>query len=162
MLSRRSTARWPAGVARRCLTSALLLPAALTGALGACTRSPQQVADGDDALAALTSSVASTRYNQGFWREQAHTDSAGKWAKALAYCGHLGRPRPGLEADGAKPNCGAVNGAEWDLNNERAMREVNARVEAARRRDERMQRDPAYRKYIMDSVEKQYGFGAFK
>lgn len=141
-----------------------LFPATLVAALtllGACTRSPQQVAEGDDPLTALTSSVASTRYNQGFWREHAHADSApgSLWGKAVAYCGHLGRPRPGLESDGAKPNCGAVNGAESDLNNERAMREVNARVEAARRRDERMQRDPAYRKQVWDSIEKTYGFG---
>lgn len=128
---------------RRRLTAALLVHAA---ALGACARSQQQVADGDDPLAALTSSVASTRYTDGYWREQARTDSAGRWAKALAYCGEVGRPRPGLEADGAKPNCGAVYGAEFAIATHRAVEAAGKRLDEFNARNRETPQEAAARR----------------
>lgn len=83
-----------------------VLAAVLT--FGACQRSPEQVADGDDPVAALGASTESHRYTEGYWQEQMRADATGRpspWRHALAYCGEGGQPRPGLEADGAKPNC---------------------------------------------------------
>jgi hypothetical protein len=134
----------------------LVLVSVTFSALGACRPSAQSVADGDDPLAALRSSAQSTRYTSGYWKEQGRAAATGanapaqeRWTQALAYCGEA-QPRPGLEADGAKPNCGAVRYALFELNNERAMREAKARVEAddARRRAA----TPAKNRAALDSM----------
>ena len=119
-------------------TLAALAGAAALAAGAACRPTPptpQQVADGDDPVAALTSSTPSTRYTQGYWLEQMRADSAGRpspWRRALAYCGENGRPRPGLEADGAKPNCFAVSQVEQRTPAAKArLRAAEAAVSAA-------------------------------
>ncbi|GJG89849.1 hypothetical protein tb265_50300 [Gemmatimonadetes bacterium T265] len=132
-------------------------PAAVLALLGACRPSPQQVADGDDPLAALTTTAESHRYTAGYWREQARTDAAGRWAKALAYCGD-GRPRPGLEADGAKPNCAAVSTAASEVATARAVEDAGRRLDAFNARTRALARDPVARKAAMDSVMRQYEF----
>jgi hypothetical protein len=137
------------------VASRLLGILAAAAALAACRPSPQQVADGDDPLAALTVSAESKRYNSGYWREQARADSAGPsslWARALAYCGDDARPRPGLETDGAKPNCGAVRQVTSERRQEASMRAVRARTDATQEQWRRMQRDPAYARRVADSA----------
>jgi hypothetical protein len=140
----------------RVTPSLLVSMALMIAALGACQPSAQAVADGDDPLAALRSSAQSTRYNSGYWKEQGRAAAGGanapaqeRWAQALAYCGEA-QPRPGLEAEGAKPNCAAVRLALFELNNERAMQETKARVDAdaARRRS----MTPAQKRAALDSL----------
>ncbi|HEY0778020.1 MAG TPA: hypothetical protein VGD56_08650 [Gemmatirosa sp.] len=91
---------------RALLTSGVLV------LLGTCAKpTPEQVADGADPLAALAAPVGSTRYTPAYWTEQFRADAAGRpapWRQALADCGTGDPPRPGLAADGAKPNCAAV------------------------------------------------------
>jgi len=80
--------------------------------IGGCAKpTPEQVADGDNPLAALAVSAETHRYTESYWTEQYRADSAGRpspWKQALAYCGTNDAPRPGLNADGNKPNCFAV------------------------------------------------------
>ena len=118
---------------------ALRVSVALLAGLPAasCRPSPEATANGDDPLAALTVSTPSTKYTAGFWREQARTDPQGLWSKAVAYCGDP-QPRPGLEQDGAKPNCQEVRLAAFNLRNERAMEEVRARNDARQARERAM------------------------
>ena len=133
------------------------VPMALTiAALGGCSPSAQATADGDDPLAALRSSAQSTRYTSAYWKEQGRAATGGadapareRWTQALAYCGEA-QPRPGLEADGAKPNCGSVRYALFELNNERAKQEARARVEADEARRRAM--TPAQKRAALDSV----------
>ena len=87
---------------------ALLATGALAAvaARGACRKSAEDVADGDDPIAALKVTTPTRRYTQGFWTAQAQSsDSARRrlWGEALAYC-----KRPDLQIDGAKPNCREV------------------------------------------------------
>lgn len=138
------------------VTLTRLAPVALaTAAFASCRPSAQAVADGDDPLAALRSSAQSARYTSGYWKEQGRAATGGanapaqeRWTEALAYCGEA-QPRPGLEADGAKPNCGAVRFALFELNNERAMRETKARVDAEQARRRAM--TPAQNRAALDS-----------
>ncbi len=68
----------------------LVLAAAL--AAGACRTSPEAVADGDDALAALASPAQSARYDGPFWAREAHRGSR-TWRAARALCaGHRELP----------------------------------------------------------------------
>lgn len=141
------------GVPSGVIAALALLATSVT--LGACTPSPQQVADGDDPLAALTVPAESHRYTDGYWREQARTDSAGRWAKAVAYCGD-GQPRPGLEADGAKPNCRAVYGAAFALATARAIEAAGKRLDAFNARNRALEQHPAAAKAAQDAYFKQY------
>lgn len=104
------TPRW--ALALRPFCREAVIGAALLGVLAGCrTPTPEQAADGDDPLAALATPVGSNRYSAAYWTEQFRADAAGRrapWRQALAYCGTGDPPRPGLEADGAKPNCAAV------------------------------------------------------
>lgn len=125
------------------LACAVLLAAAV-----GCAPSPDALANGDDPLAALRSTVPSTRYTAGYWYEQARTDSAGRWKRATAYCGESQAP-PGLEADGARPNCRAVWSAHFRLAQEQQARDLNARVQSREARERGM--TPAERKAAFDS-----------
>ena len=78
----------------RSLLLLLSLPALL-----ACGRSPQQLADGPDPLAALGSPAASHRYTVPFWAKEAHGKST-LWESAKRFC--TGRD------EAAYPNCHAV------------------------------------------------------
>lgn len=90
---------------------ALLATGALAAvaALGACQKPVEDVADGDDPIAALKVTTPTRRYTQGFWTAQAQSSDSTRrrlWDEALAYC-----RRPDLEVDGAKPNCREVRTA---------------------------------------------------
>jgi len=110
-LDEHTTGAWRR-IARTCIGAACAWVAA-------CAARPEAVANGDDPLAALRVSVSSTRYTSDYWVAQVHADSQRLWTQALAYCGGA-QPRPGLELDGAKPNCAPVRYALFRLNNERA------------------------------------------
>ncbi len=72
----------------------LALAAVLTAVLAAvaCRPSPEAVADGDDALAALASPAQSARYDGPFWAREAHRGSR-TWRAARALCaGHRELP----------------------------------------------------------------------
>ena len=120
----------------------------LAASAAACAPSPNVLANGDDPLAALRSTATSTRYTAGYWYEQARTDSATSWKQATAYCGESQAP-PGLEADGARPNCRAVWSAHFRLAQEQQVRDLNARVEAREAREHG--KTPAERKAAFDS-----------
>ena len=81
---------------------AVVLPALLSLALGACRPEPAAVANGDDPLATLRVSAQSTRYTDQWWRLQADSNPT-LWRQAVDYC-----KTPGIVADGPKPNCGFV------------------------------------------------------
>ena len=100
----------------------------------ACAPSPDALANGEDPLAALRSPVASARYTAGYWYEQARADAAGRWRRATEYCGEEKAP-PGLETDGARPNCRAVWSAHFRLAQEQQVRDLNARVNAEQARE---------------------------
>ncbi|GJG89657.1 hypothetical protein tb265_48380 [Gemmatimonadetes bacterium T265] len=142
----RATAlRTVAGARRRLRPGAL---ATLLAAAAACAPSPDALANGDDPLAALRSTAPSTRYNAGYWYEQAGADSAGRWRQATAYCGESQAP-PGLEADGARPNCRAVWSAHFRHAQEQQVRDLNARVRAREAQQRGM--TPGQRKAAFDS-----------
>lgn len=67
-----------------------------------CAERPADVAEGDNALAALAAGAASSRYQTAYWLEQSRTNPT-EWAQAESYCGgrYAGR-------DGKRPNCTAV------------------------------------------------------
>ena len=78
-------------------------------AVAACRNAPENVADGDDPIAALKVTAQTTRYTQGYWIAQMNSAEPARkqrWAEAFAYC-----RRPDLEVDGAKPNCREVMSA---------------------------------------------------
>jgi len=108
-LQRRVTRGLPG--AQHTLACASVTAAAVVFLSGCSKATSEQVADGDDPLAALAVSAETHRYTEPYWIEQFHADSAGRpspWKQALAYCGTSDAPRPGLNAHGNKPNCGAV------------------------------------------------------
>jgi hypothetical protein len=63
----------------------VLVAAPLVLALAACRPTVQEVAEGDDALAALAVRAESTRYNGPFWAHEAHRGS-GLWTRAKSFC----------------------------------------------------------------------------
>ncbi len=74
--------------------------------LGACRRTPEDVADGDDPLAALTVTAESRRYDEQYWRAHEQSADAAQhqlYTRAVAYCS-----RKDVAIDGAKPNCRGV------------------------------------------------------
>ena len=81
-------------------------------ALLACRSRTEQEADianGDDAFAALAVSVPSARYNTRYWVTQAERDPT-SWGRAQTYCAEQR-----AAAQGAKPNCAPVFEAQSDL-----------------------------------------------
>lgn len=118
---------------------------------GACAPTPEAVANGDDPIAALRSTAASTRYTAGYWLEQARTNAGGRWTQATAYCGLGENQAPaGLEAEGARPNCRAVWSAHFRRTNEQSAEQLRARVEA--RAAQAREQTPAQRKAAEDSM----------
>jgi len=70
----------------------------------ACGPSQEEIANGDDPIAALGSTVQSSRYGPAYWRQQLEADSA-LWKEALAFCADSQR------AD--YPNCESVKSTEF-------------------------------------------------
>lgn len=64
----------------------LIVLAALLGSLAtACGPTEEQIANGDDPIAALGSTVKSSRYGATYWTEQMKGDTD-VWKEAVAYC----------------------------------------------------------------------------
>jgi hypothetical protein len=80
------------------------LAAAISLALSACGPSQEDLANGDDPVAALASTVESSRYGSKFWTEQM-TSTTDVWTAALAYCD------PAERAD--YPNCKTVRSVKF-------------------------------------------------
>ena len=87
-------------------------------ALGACERSRSDegggtsdadVANGNDPLRALTLPAPSTRYTSTYWQTQAEQNRS-LWDRAVSYC-----EGQRSAAQGAKPNCGAVYSAQFEI-----------------------------------------------
>jgi hypothetical protein len=98
--------------------SALL---ALAFGLGACGKaSPEELANGDDPLAALRSPVRSARYDGAFWNREAAADTE-LWHDAVAYC-----RTPG---NSAAPNCQTVGLVLSTIELEKAAREAKRQLE---------------------------------
>jgi len=71
------------------------------GLVSACGPSQEQIANGDDPIAALASTAKSSRYGNNYWIEQ-RDDATDVWAEATAYC------EPTERAN--YPNCETVRG----------------------------------------------------
>lgn len=84
------------------MTTRLLPLVALLGVLliqSGCSESPEDIANGNDPLRALTVSTKSTRYDGPYWMRQRNM-SPNLYQDALSYCsGHQ---------PGEKPNCAPV------------------------------------------------------
>lgn len=92
--------------------SAVVSIAVALGASQGCRSRAEREADianGADPLAALTVFAVSTRYTTAYWLTQAQSDTA-LWNRARTYC-----VQQRSAAQGAKPNCAAVNDAEFEL-----------------------------------------------
>jgi hypothetical protein len=75
-------------------------------AMAACRPAAEEIANGDDALAALAAPVESARYDGPYWAREAHRRSR-TWAAARAYCARARAAR--------LPNCHAVElVARWE------------------------------------------------
>lgn len=72
--------------------------------LSACGPSQEQLANGDDPIAALGSTVESSRYGAKYWTEQMNAASD-TWKQAVAYC------EPAEHAD--YPNCKTVGSVKF-------------------------------------------------
>jgi hypothetical protein len=65
-----------------------------------CRASEEDLANGDDPIAALGATVESSRYGEKYWQEQIQADSD-VWREAVAYCADSERAN--------YPNCEVVN-----------------------------------------------------
>jgi len=83
----------------------LVTLAALVGSLAAaCGPTQEEIANGDDPIAALDSTVTSSRYGPTYWTEQMKGDTD-VWSEALAYC------EPAEHAN--YPNCEVVRSTKF-------------------------------------------------
>lgn len=82
----------------------LTFSAALALFLLACGPAQEELANGDDPIAALRSTVESSRYGAKYWTEQM-TAATDLWIKAAAYC------EPAEHAD--YPNCKTVRSVKF-------------------------------------------------
>ncbi|MGH7286942.1 MAG: hypothetical protein ACREI8_02870 [Myxococcota bacterium] len=57
----------------------------VVAAITSCSPSPEDVANGDDPIAALTSTARSSRYGLNYWVEQ-RDQKTETWSQALAFC----------------------------------------------------------------------------
>ena len=76
------------------------IPVVALLAVASCAPEPEDVANGDDPMRALTVSARSTRYDRAYWSGQRRGASA-VWHQAASYC----RSRGAIEF----PNCEPVN-----------------------------------------------------
>lgn len=83
--------------AQRTLALWAVLLAASTGVIGACQPKPEDVANGDDPIAALEAPVRSTRYDGTYWQQQRLAGS-NVWLRAVDACsGEQSTQRPNCE-----------------------------------------------------------------
>lgn len=59
--------------------------ALVVATIASCSPSPEDVANGDDPIAALESTAQSSRYGLNYWVEQ-RDQKTETWSKALAFC----------------------------------------------------------------------------
>lgn len=86
-----------ASPAQRALALWGVLLAASTGVIGACQPKPEDVANGDDPIAALEAPVRSTRYDGPYWQQQRLAGSD-VWRRAVDACaGEQATQRPNCE-----------------------------------------------------------------
>lgn len=86
------------------MTRYALVVSAFALAVAACGGSQEELANGDDPIAALGSTVKSSRYGPAYWKEQLEAEST-VWKEALAYC---------ADAEHANyPNCETVKSTEF-------------------------------------------------
>lgn len=99
-----------------------LSAAALAAAVFACGgATPQELADGDDPLAALRSTARSARYDGSFWVAEAEARTR-LWSAAIATC---------QGSDNATlPNCQTVGFVLSTLELEREAQEAKRKIEA--------------------------------
>ena len=91
------------------------------GLLGACSKATaEELANGDDPLAALRSPVRSARYDGAFWNREAVQDTR-LWYDAVDYC-----RTPG---NSAAPNCQTVGLVLSTIELEKAAREAKRQLE---------------------------------
>lgn len=103
--------------AQRALALWAALVAVSAGVVGACQPKPEDVANGDDPIAALEAPVRSTRYDGPYWQQQRLAGSD-VWRRAVETCSP--------ERAAQRPNCEPV------LANARAQ-EGNARADSVLR-----------------------------
>jgi len=96
----------------------LVISAALLGGCGKATA--EELANGDDPLAALRSPVRSARYDGAFWNREAVQDTR-LWHDAVDYC-----RTPG---NSAAPNCQTVGLVLSTIELEKAAREAKHQLE---------------------------------
>ncbi len=84
--------------------AALTLGAIVPLLLSACGPSPEELANGDDPIAALGSTAESSRYGSKYWTEQM-TAASEIWTEAVVYC------EPAEHADYA--NCKTVRSVKF-------------------------------------------------
>ena len=115
--------------AQRALALWAALVAVSAGVVGACQPKPEDVANGDDPIAALEASVRSTRYDGPYWQQQRLAGSD-VWRRAVDACS------PDRAAQ--RPNCEPVlANARAQEGNDRAdsvLREIG-RTSGGTRRD---------------------------
>ena len=70
----------------------------------ACAPSQEEIANGDDPIAALASTVQSSRYGTNYWTEQMRSASD-TWSKAVVYCEPIERRD--------YPNCKTVRAVKF-------------------------------------------------
>jgi hypothetical protein len=87
-----------------------LLVASVVASLGCKSEAEKQtdIANGDDPMAALTVTAATSRYGTAFWGVQSDSNTA-LWKQAKEYC-----DKNGVTAQGQKPNCGAVAAVKYE------------------------------------------------
>lgn len=88
-----------AASAYRALALWAVLVATSAGVVGACQPKPEDVANGDDPIAALEVPVRSTRYDGPYWQQQ-RVAGSDVWRRAVDACS-------GAEAT-QRPNCEPV------------------------------------------------------
>lgn len=110
----------------------LLLLLLAIGVLG-CSPTPQDLADGDDPLAALRSPARSARYDGTFWSREAEAGSA-LWQGAIDYCRSPG--------NSTLPNCQTVGLVLSTLELERAAEDAKRKLEILLREGESLSRLP--------------------
>lgn len=74
--------------------------------LTGCSKTQEEIANGDDPIAALEATMPSARYTDAYWMQQAETTPA-RYAEAVQVC-------EGADL-GERPNCATVASAKWTV-----------------------------------------------